>query len=202
MSITTIPSHAVRRATGADAGALARSLADAFHEDPVFRWAVPEDSVRRRHLPAVFRVVVDALLDHGEVHCTADALSSALWVPAGTDPLTSTEGERFAEASVALGPLGVERFAAISAAMEASHPHEEHEYLWFLGAAAAVQGQGRGSALLDVTLAQCDRRGSAAYLEATSERNRALYRRHGFEDVGTVSATGSPTMWAMWRDPR
>jgi len=66
----------------------------------------------------------------------------------------------------------------------------------------AVQGRGLGSALLASTLQRCDRDGTAAYLDATSEDNRRLYERHGFVVTAERSADGSPPMWAMWRDPR
>jgi hypothetical protein len=46
------------------------------------------------------------------------------------------------------------------------------------------------------------RHGVPAYLEATSEHNRRLYARHGFEVVGELSADGSPSLWLMWREPR
>jgi hypothetical protein len=36
----------------------------------------------------------------------------------------------------------------------------------------------------------------------TSEHNRRLYGRHGFEVVGELSADGSPSLWPMWREPR
>ena len=39
-------------------------------------------------------------------------------------------------------------------------------------------------------------------LEATSERNKQFYIRHGFEATGEITLTGGPTMWPMWRLPR
>jgi hypothetical protein len=46
-----------------------------------------------------------------------------------------------------------------------------------------------------------DREGAAAYLEATSDRNRALYERHGFRAQGAIPLPDGPTLWRMWRDP-
>ena len=51
-------------------------------------------------------------------------------------------------------------------------------------------------------LEQIDAAGGAAYLEASSPRNRALYERHGFELLEEFTAEGGPTMYAMWRAPR
>jgi hypothetical protein len=50
-------------------------------------------------------------------------------------------------------------------------------------------------------LERCDRDGAPAYLEATSDRNRALYERHGFRADGGIPLPGGPMVWRMWRDP-
>ena len=48
-----------------------------------------------------------------------------------------------------------------------------------------------------------DRDGVAAYLEASSPRNRVLYERHGFEVTEEFTlGRGSPPLWRMWRAPR
>ena len=41
-----------------------------------------------------------------------------------------------------------------------------------------------------------------AYLEASSPRNKALYERHGFVEVGLIQAGSSPPMWPMLRPAR
>ncbi len=51
-------------------------------------------------------------------------------------------------------------------------------------------------------LETCDERGLPAYLEATSERNKQLYQRHGFEVVGEITLRDGPSLWPMWREPR
>jgi GNAT superfamily N-acetyltransferase len=64
-----------------------------------------------------------------------------------------------------------------------------------------AQGAGLGGALRAPILARCDRDGVPAYLEATSDRNRALYERHGFRVRGAIPLPDGPRVWAMWRDP-
>jgi ribosomal protein S18 acetylase RimI-like enzyme len=84
----------------------------------------------------------------------------------------------------------------------AAHPHEPAWYLQFLGVDPAYQGRGLGSALLRDVLDAADESGQAAYLEASSDRNRALYERHGFAHLGDLTLPDGPTAYAMWRDPR
>jgi hypothetical protein len=50
--------------------------------------------------------------------------------------------------------------------------------------------------------ARFDAEGSPAYLESSTERNRDLYLRHGFEVTRELPLPeGGPTMWLMWREP-
>jgi predicted N-acetyltransferase YhbS len=63
------------------------------------------------------------------------------------------------------------------------------------------QGAGIGGALIAPGLERCDREAVPAYLEATSDRNRALYERHGFRAHGRIALPGGPALWRMWRDP-
>ena len=196
------PDRGVRRATPAETNALSRSLASAFRDDPVFGWCIPDPRQRDRHLAAWFRVVVDALLVHGETYCTHDKAGAALWVPAGVAPLDEEQGERLGAATADLGDEAAARIQALTGLMEASHPDEPHLYLWFAGVRAGRQGRGYGGRLLQSRLSRADEQALPAYLEATSVRNRALYERHGFEVTGELSVDGSPPLWQMWRDPR
>lgn len=82
-----------------------------------------------------------------------------------------------------------------------SHPDEPAWYLQFLAIDPVVQGLGLGTRALRGVLERADAAGEAAYLEATSERNRALYLRHGFHDIGQIALPDGPTLHAMWRDP-
>ncbi|WP_216870743.1 hypothetical protein [Modestobacter excelsi] len=51
-------------------------------------------------------------------------------------------------------------------------------------------------------LEECDRTGTPAHLEASGERNRALYARHGFVQREPVSLpAGGPTVFPRWREP-
>ena len=63
-------------------------------------------------------------------------------------------------------------------------------------------GQGIGSALLRGKLRELDQAGSAAYLEASSLRNAALYERLGFERRPvTLDLPDGPSLYPMWRKP-
>ena len=91
--------------------------------------------------------------------------------------------------------------AALADKLETYHPKAPHAHLVFLGVATNAQGRGVGSELLKHTLASLDASGTVAYLECSTERNVALYQRHGFEVTGQFELPNLH-MWTMARQPR
>ena len=92
----------------------------------------------------------------------------------------------------------------MGAAMEWRHAREvrgPHYYVRDIGVHPDMQGRGLGSALLTPTLERCDREGVPAYLEASSERNAALYERHGFQHLKELRVGDSPPLRLMIRPP-
>ena len=83
---------------------------------------------------------------------------------------------------------------------EPPHP-QPHDYIAYVGVAPEGQGQGLGTRLLRPTLDRCDTEGLPTYLEATSERNRALYARLGFQVQGELRLGSSPSLWLMRQPP-
>ena len=191
-----------RRARAADHAAVRTAMAEAFFDDPVFRWATPDDELRRRGLPAFFGLVADALAAHDETWCTGEGvLGAALTVPAGSEPM-SEEGEAFAAHCAELAGPFADRWLEIMALLDDNHPHHtDHHYIWFLGVRPQWQGRGHGTALLRALLDRADRTDTSVYLEATSPDNRRLYQRHGFQVVDELALAGAPPLWTMWREP-
>lgn len=189
----------VRLTRPGDAAALSAVLAAAFTDDPVFRWLAPDDETRAAVNRAFFDLVVDILAPHDDSWTTGDVSGAALWVPYGREAMSEERGELFEEQIAELFHPYADRVEQVIAAMEAVHPAEPHEYLWFLGVAPAMQARGIGSRLLAPVLDRADRNGHPAYLEATSPRNRDLYARHGFVAAAPIAAPGGPPLWPMWR---
>src|SRR6266567_3117873 len=71
-----VADHTVRRATGADAGAITRILAASFHDDPPLMWIIPDAADRQRLSPAFFRPFVDLVLTGGEAYMTDQGTKS------------------------------------------------------------------------------------------------------------------------------
>jgi ribosomal protein S18 acetylase RimI-like enzyme len=200
MSTSTITPFEIRRAARTDVDTVADVLAQAFFTDPVFRWCLPDEARRAELLHPFFSLVTSALLPYDDVHVTPSG-GVALWVPPGQPPVPEGEAERFEAALAELMGADGERTFAIVELLEANHPAEPSHYLWFVAVRPAAQGLGIGTALLSPTLAECDRHGTPAYLEATSPANRRLYERYGFVVMDEISVSDSPPIWPMWRPP-
>jgi GNAT superfamily N-acetyltransferase len=201
MTASTV-STSIRKAQPGDIAVAAEVMADAFFDDPVFRWCIPDDERRVEILPAFFSLVGATLLPYDELHITGDGAGAAFWVPPGQPAVPPAASPGFEQRLAELLGDDAERTFTVVELLETNHPHDHHDYLWFLGVRAGRQGQGVGSALLGSMLERSDGAGHAAYLEATSDANRRLYERHGFEVVKELSVADCPSLWAMWRPAR
>ena len=193
----TTATAATREVTAADLPELCTTLAAAFHDDPVFTWWIADDVRRQQILPEFFRVITESSLPLGGLYATDDLACGAVWSPPGAE---DDEDVIPALAEVS-GEYADELFEILELMME-KHPAQSHWYLFFLGTRPGLQSRGLGSAVMRPVLELCDERGLPAYLEATSDRGRELYRRHGFEVVDEIALPGGPSLWPMWREPR
>ena len=186
-----------RKATAADLPDVTETLALAFYDDPVLMWCIDEGSRRRELLPGFFEAIAGSYLAYDETYSADEGVSAAVWATPGAeddDELPTVLGEAVEEYA--------ERLFEILELMEEKHPSGSHYYLFLLGTRPEWQGRGLGSSLMAPVLATCDRNRVPAYLEATSERNKQLYLRQGFEVTDEIPLPDGPTMWRMWRSPR
>jgi GNAT superfamily N-acetyltransferase len=200
--LTDVPR--ARLATTADTATLARTLAHAFEDDPVARWACPSAALRPRMLTRFYRVRLRQMLPEQEVWTDPECASAALWAP--PEQWRTSVREDLALARSMFAPRLLTRLPLALyglTAMERHHPQTPpHWYLAILGTDPSAQGRGLGSAMLAPVLERCDADGVGAYLESSKEQNIAFYARHGFRVTQVLRLPRGPQIWAMWRDPR
>jgi ribosomal protein S18 acetylase RimI-like enzyme len=179
-------------------------LARAFHDDPAWRWVIPDEGRRRRLLPWLFRVGFEITV--ADVWTTPGAvLGAARWLPPGRAPMRVAPALRaFVSTPLRLGSA-TGRFFAYGRAVEtlrAQVAPGPHWYLAGIGVDPSVQRRGLGSALLRPGLEGAAADGVRAVLLTNSERNLTFYERNGFRIVaeGDTPENG-PHAWAMVRDP-
>ena len=182
------------------------TLTEAFAVDPHFNWFLRDDR-RDAGRRGLFKLLIGQMnLADGRIDRPASGGAAAVWMDSEKLGPTSLADELRALptllAATGLARLG--RMTALRADMDRHHPMERpHAYLWFLGVAPVLQGMGIGSRLLQAAAGRLDALGRPAYLETGTDRNVALYRRHGFEVLSEHKAReDAPNMWSMWREPR
>jgi GNAT superfamily N-acetyltransferase len=195
-------SPTVRVARPGESDSLRAALGAAFFEDPIFGWLIGPGSSRQARLEGYFAIQLAHSLADGCVWTSDGLQGAALCMPPGRwrlpPQLMIANGGRFT--SVFRGRLP--RAIGLLTAIERRHPREAHYYFSTIGVAPGAQGLGLGSRLMRPTLDRCDEEGLPAYLEASSERNAALYERLGFECVEVLRFAGSPPLRLMVRPPQ
>jgi GNAT superfamily N-acetyltransferase len=186
----------LRTANPDDVRTLASALADAFYDDPVFGWLMPDDYTRRARLRRFYMIELRHVgLTRGQAWTSDDLLGAAISTPPGAWRVPP----RVMLAQGALFGRHLTRAAILLPTVERRHLREPHYYFAHIGVTPEAQGQGLGSALMQPTLDLCDREGLPAYLEASSERSAALYERLGFRITRELRVAGSPTLRLMVR---
>jgi GNAT superfamily N-acetyltransferase len=179
---------------------LSQILAQAFADDPVFSWLLPDESKRPWQLLRLFGLELERrVLPSGRIWTGDRADGVLLELPSDRWQLSPRDQALRAPAFIRIFGRRLPQATALAAAMEKLHPTEPHYYIPYVGVAPYAQGQGLGTALVGRTVARCDREGFPAYLEATSERNAALYSRLGFRHLRQFRVGNSPPIWPMRR---
>lgn len=194
----SIAGFELRRATVDDVARLKRVYAEAFYNDPIVEWMLPDERGRRRRLRRFFAIELrHVALPRGAVWMSTDFAGVAMTTAPGRwrVPLRALllEGTTFGRWQ--------HRAGLLAAAMHRRHPRQPSYHFRDIGVLSEKQGRGLGSALMRPTLDRCDREGLPAYLEATTGRSAALYERLGFQLTDELQVGGSPPLRLMIRPP-
>jgi GNAT superfamily N-acetyltransferase len=177
---------------------LASMLADAFYDDPIFGWLMPDERTRLERLRHFYAIELRHVgLTRGRTWTSNGLTGAAISAPPGAWRLPP----RVMLAQSALFGVHLVRAARLLPAVERHHLRGPHYYFAHIGVAPHAQGKGLGSALMRPTLDRCDREALPAYLEASSERSAALYERFGFRLTRELRVAGSPPLRLMLRRP-
>jgi ribosomal protein S18 acetylase RimI-like enzyme len=183
----------------------ARVLAEAFQDDPVYRFIIPDDARRARDLPWLFRRVAQYSLLYGDAYTTPNVEGVASWLPPGGTKLTLGRMIRVGLPGIVprFGWAAFQRMEDIMAhgdELHAQYAHAPHWYLWAIGVKTSSRGKGIGGLLMQPVLTSAGATGIPCYLETHNEINVPFYLKHGFR---VMSESKIPKhglrVWAMLR---
>lgn len=182
-------------------------LANAFQDDPLSIYMLPDPAERAKKLPIHFRPIVRYGMLFGEVLTTPLMEGVAVWtapdlwevtperaVQAGFDQLPSLIGDE---------PLN--RFNQANDNISTLHVRDvprDHWYLMVIGIDPAKQGRGIGRALIEAILKRADEDGLPCYLETCVHANATFYARLGFQQLINAEEPSSQLpFWTFLYDP-
>jgi ribosomal protein S18 acetylase RimI-like enzyme len=210
-TMTNLSIDRVIHASKQDVPRVVDVLAQAFHDDPLWRFAVPDPAKRARTLPHLFRVSVNVAVRQGEIHTSSSGFGgAAVWMPPGKSVTTLAAlrlGLRDMLAALFVaGPSDFQRIMRVLDSFEARQKHDapgDHWYLMQIGVLPEHQGRGIGSQLLTPMFERFDQRGEVCYLETETPENVTFYEKRGFRVVTEAPIKGGgPTLWTMIRQPQ
>ena len=166
-----------------------------FANDALLRWVFPDAKAYLESFDHWMEEYSKISFKHDICFAEASFAGASVWHPPGVAFDESLLEPTF-------GNIPEENLDAVAhffEQFETYHP-EDAWYLAFIAVDPAKQGQGIGSFLLKEALKMIDEKGDRAYLEASNERNKALYERYGFEMIGKVQTGDSPPAFPMIRE--
>jgi GNAT superfamily N-acetyltransferase len=194
-----IPPIIKTAATASDEAHIIDVLVRANWADPAARWVWPDPQQFLMHFPSFVRAFGGKAFAHRSAYYLDGYIGAALWLPPDVHP---DENELVTLVQRTVSEQIQNDIITVFEDMGRYHPNEPHWYLPLMGLDPSQQGKGFGSALLQHTLIQVDRDNRLAYLESSNPRNIPLYKRHGFELLGTIQSGTSPSIAPMLRRPR
>ncbi|RKR90760.1 acetyltransferase (GNAT) family protein [Micromonospora pisi] len=200
----------VRPAGVDDAAVIAAALAQASLDEAVVSWVVPDERARRDRLSSDDGTTIEwirgaisgsTVLVAGTEETSVAGLSVWEFDDGSSVPPEVGSAELTAFFTQAYGEYAP-RMALVHELTQRRHPRgEPHWYLQQMVVVPECRGRGLGGAMLGYQLARADADRVAAYLEASSPRNRALYERYGFRPLGDPIdlPDDGPGVQPMWR---
>jgi GNAT superfamily N-acetyltransferase len=195
----------VRFATPEDVPAITETISLAFHDDPTWSWAFPDDERRQEQYAVWWRFLIDGAMrfEDPAVFVTEGIEAAAIWLPPGEGELSAEDDERVP--GIVRGLVGdrARAFMELLEGFDAVQPADPpHYYLSLLGVHDDHRGKGIGMRLLEENIARFDREGVPTYLESSNASNNPRYESRGYGRVGAFNTPDdSATITAYWRDP-
>ena len=184
---------------------IAKILAQAFVEDPMFSFIFPKSETRLQALNACFQPFVADGVSRGEVVLAPEEQGVCIWYP----PEVSVFDDRFEEIVAEVifitsqfgGQEAAERFEQLANQVGAKEPTVPRcEVLW-IALLPKARGKGIGGSLLLPALNCADTKQVGCYLVSSNRRNISFYERHGFQKNCLIQVSDMYSMTGMWRDP-
>ncbi|WP_020578720.1 GNAT family N-acetyltransferase [Actinopolymorpha alba] len=202
----------VWRPSAEDLTEVARVFSEASFDEAVFSWVIPDERFRRRRVETGLEQTAtwlgSVLTSGGEILAVGDQSRAiagvSLWERLQGPPEPPSEEAAAQIAEFLKHSYGeyAPRMAKVFELTAERHPYNEpHLYLQTIVVVPESRGLGLGGALIRNRLAEADAEAVPVYLESSTPRNRKLYERLGFVEIGDPIELpdDGPALTPMWR---
>ncbi|MGC4758440.1 GNAT family N-acetyltransferase [Micromonospora trifolii] len=186
-------------ATPADRSAVVGSLVAAFVKDPILRHLFPDEETYPRYAATFFGHLFDKRVHRSSIFTIGGGASTAIWEPPAGQPAASVASHGSREEAGYPADVST-RVESYDQAVHDALPTFAFWYLGVVGTHPNSAGRGWGRAVMRAGLDRASAEGLPAILETSNPGNVELYRRGGWEVVGSM-AEPVPT-WFMQQPPR
>lgn len=190
-------SQSIDHLNNTDLGVAARVLAEAYEDDPVFRYAMPETADRLATGIVFFTFFLRRKGPHQRmVFSTSNRSVVAVISSIGSWNRCSQQNERTLPVLIPTASPMSDYFKWI----ETFRPNGSHYYLEFIGTLKTNRSQGEGAFLLSTLLTAADREDVPFWTWSSNPRNLTFYHRLGFQIGDRLQRDSTtPVMIPLWR---
>jgi GNAT superfamily N-acetyltransferase len=188
-----------------DIDVVARTIAVAFTDDPVWGPAMAADRTTIEQRLTLWRIFIAGAVRFPWSRVVDRGAAVSVWLPPDGSELDDAQEVELAAALIRLlGASGAGEFAELAERFAANHPHDvPHAYLSLLATHPDHRGRGIGMSLLADDLRRLDQLHLPAWLESTNPANDRRYQSVGFEPVGAFRTVDDQrVITTMWRPAR
>jgi GNAT superfamily N-acetyltransferase len=188
-----------------DIDVVARTIAVAFTDDPVWGPAMAADRTTIEQRLTLWRIFIAGAVRFPWSRIVDAGSAVSVWLPPDGSELDDDQEVELEAALIRLlGASGAAEFAELAVRFAANHPHDvPHAYLSLLATHPDHRGRGIGMSLLADDLRRLDQLHLPAWLESTNPANDRRYQSVGFEPVGAFRTVDDQrVITTMWRPAR
>ena len=183
-------------------------LSEAFYDDPISVYLIPDVSERKAKLKYVYEYVIRYDILYGEVYATSPNLEGiAGWLHSENAYKTIKRQIKSGGPKV-ISKLGMEFYKKSKHVEEYTdliHKKNtpfKHWCLDQLGVDPNSQGKGHSGVLLKAMFTRLDQEGLPIYLVTHKDKNVAIYQHYGFKILEDTTIPDTDIrLWAMLKEP-
>ena len=160
-------------------------LSDAFHNDPMWQYLIPNEQTRSKILHKFFMLMVKYSLIYGEGYKIGyPAQGVAIWLNPKQQKIFLTGLRKMGGIKLLHYWKYINKLRKtdrVNSKLHKKYAPKMHQYLFLLAIDPKSQGKGYAASLIRPQLQKFDRENVPVYLETNNPRNVPIYEHFGFK---------------------